>query len=399
MLDRAGDGNRHGRKTGNSDAEDGNRHGRKTWNGGAEAGNKRGNEVRSKARRGIRKAWAKEEGEPGYGESLWCLLGGYFWQYRRTVLVFLLFSLIYLGIFPLYDLETEAVLYAAALCMLSGLAIVGVRFCGYVKEHRERMRGLKNIGIEYDSLSGGRNPVEQDYQRMLRALGRIHEAYITDMETKRQETLDYYTAWVHQIKTPIAVMRIQLQGEDIPEHQALLAELFRIEQYVEMVLCYMRLNSDSSDLVIKLYDLDGIIRRAVHKYAPQFVQKRLRLVYEPVQMTVLTDEKWLQFVIEQLLSNAIKYTGRGTVTISVTQDKVLRVADTGMGIAPEDLPRIFERGFTGYNGRTDRKSTGLGLYLCKRAADRLSAAISVQSVPGEGSVFSVDLHTDPLEVE
>ena len=104
-------------------------------------------------------------------------------------------------------------------------------------------------------------------------------------------------------------------------------------------------------------------------------------------------------MIEQLLSNAIKYTGRGTVTISVTQDKVLRVADTGMGIAPEDLPRIFERGFTGYNGRTDRKSTGLGLYLCKRAADRLSAAISVQSVPGEGSVFSVDLHTDPLEVE
>lgn len=337
--------------------------------------------------------------EAGNGEIWYRLMGGYFWQYRLTVLVFLLFSLIYFCIFSLYDLETEAVLYAAALCLLVGFCIVGVRFYGYIKAHRERMRVLKNIGIEYDRLSGGRNPVEQEYQRMLRALGHICENYMTDMETKRQETLDYYAAWVHQIKTPIAVMRMQLQGEDIPEHQALLAELFRIEQYVEMVLCYMRLNSDSSDLVIKLYDLDGIIRRAVHKYASQFVQKRLRLVYEPVQMTVLTDEKWLQFVIEQLLSNAIKYTGRGTVTISVTQDKVLRVADTGMGIAPEDLPRIFERGFTGYNGRTDRKSTGLGLYLCKKAADKISAAISVQSAPGEGSVFSVDLHTNPLEVE
>ncbi len=314
-------------------------------------------------------------------------------------MTFALFSGIYLSVFSLYDLETEAVLYAASLCLLAALVIVGGRFYRYTREHRQRLRALQNIRLEFDSLPENRNPVEQDYRRMLRELGHIYESCVTDMETKRQETMDYYTAWVHQIKTPIAVMRMQLQGEDTPEHQALLAELFRIEQYVEMVLCYMRLNSDSSDLVIGQYDLDKIIRRAVHKYASQFVQKRLRLVYEPVQAEVLTDEKWLQFVIEQLLSNAIKYTARGAVTITVTEDKVLQIADTGMGIAKEDLPRIFEKGFTGYNGRMDRKSTGLGLYLCRRAADRISAAVSVQSAPGEGSVFSVDLHTEPLEVE
>lgn len=335
----------------------------------------------------------------GKEEKWYRLLGSFLRQYRATALSFLLFSVIYAVVFSLYDLETEAVLYAAGVCLLAGFFIVGVRFYRYVREHRERLRALKNIELEFDRLPANRNPVEQDYQQMLRALGHIFETCVTDMEMERQETLDYYTAWVHQIKTPIAVMRMQLQGEDTPEHQALLAELFRIEQYVEMVLCYMRLNSESTDLVIGPYDLDRIIRQAVHKYAPQFVQKRLKLVYEPVQVTVLTDEKWLQFVIEQLLSNAIKYTNRGAVTISVTEDKVLRIADTGMGIAAEDLPRIFEKGFTGYNGRADRKSTGLGLYLCRKAADKLSAAISVQSTPGEGTVFSVDLHTDFLEVE
>lgn len=335
-----------------------------------------------------------------YKEEKWYwLLGSFLGQYRAATLSFLLFSAIYYIVFSLYDLETEAVLYAAGLCLLAVFAIVGVRFYRYVKEHRERLRVLKNIELEFDRLPESRNPVERDYQRMLRALGHIWKNCVTDMEMKRQETTDYYTAWVHQIKTPIAVMRMQLQGEDTPEHQILLAELFRIEQYVEMVLCYMRLSSESTDLVIGQYGLDRIIRRAVRKYAPQFVQKRLKLVYEPVQVTVLTDEKWLQFVIEQLLSNAIKYTSRGAVTISVTEDKVLQIADTGMGIAAEDLPRIFEKGFTGYNGRTDRKSTGLGLYLCRKAADKLSAPISVQSVPGEGTVFSVDLHTDFLEVE
>lgn len=353
-----------------------------------------------KKKNGCEKEKISENKQNEYREEKWYwIFGSFLRQYRAAALSFLLFSFIYAIVFSLYDLETEAVLYAAGLCMLAAFFIVGVRFYGYVRERRERLRVLKNIRLEFDRLPESKNPIEQDYQQMLRALGHICETCVTDMEMKRQETLDYYTAWVHQIKTPIAVMRMQLQGEDTPEHQALLAELFRIEQYVEMVLSYMRLNSESTDLVIGQYDLDGIIRRAVRKYAPQFVQKRLQLVYEPMQVTVLTDEKWLQFVIEQLLSNAIKYTSRGTVTISVTGDKVLRIADTGMGIAAEDLPRIFEKGFTGYNGRADRKSTGLGLYLCRKAADKLSAAISVQSAPGEGTVFSVDLHTDALEVE
>ena len=191
---------------------------------------------------------------------------------------------------------------------------------------------------------------------------------------------------------------MMLQAEDTKENRELLAQLFRIEQYAEMALGYLRLDSDSSDFIFQEYSLDDIIRQAIHKYAAQFVRKRIRLQYEPVNITVLTDEKWLLFIIEQILSNAVKYTQEGKVTITVTKEKVLQIADTGIGIAPEDLPRIFEKGFTGYNGRADRKSTGLGLYLCKMAADRLSHQIDADSEAGKGTVFSIDLSTEKLSL-
>lgn len=137
--------------------------------------------------------------------------------------------------------------------------------------------------------------------------------------------------------------------------------------FAAVVICvpffYLRLGSESSDYVFREYDLDTIIRQAIHKYAPQFIRRRIRLEYTPVKIRVLTDEKWLLFIIEQVMSNSIKYTQQGSVTITVTPDKVLKIADTGIGIASEDLPRIFEKGFTGYNGRLDKKSTGLGLVL------------------------------------
>lgn len=320
-------------------------------------------------------------------------------QYRFEWLLLLLSAAVYMGVFFLYDLETEAVLYAASLCLLALAAVLTVRFYFYVKRHRERLDILNNVELKFERLPESRSLLEQDYQDMLWRLGQLYNIELTERKTERQETLNYYTAWVHQIKTPIAVMRMQLQGKDTEENRALLAELFRIEQYVEMVLCYMRLDGDSSDLRIEQYDLDNIIRQAVHKYAGQFVQKRLRLIYEPVRVSVLTDEKWLLFLIEQILSNAVKYTNSGSVTITVGGDKVLQIADTGIGIAAEDIPRIFEKGFTGYNGRADKKSTGLGLYLCKKAADKISASVSVESVQGKGSVFYVDLSTTELKVE
>lgn len=323
----------------------------------------------------------------------------FFWEQRMIGLFLILAVAIFALVFSMYDIKLEAILYASMLCLTAGLLFEGVHLISYLRRHTEQQKRLQGLPISYTELLPPRTLAEQDLQAMVQKLGEQYTAVITDWQRQQKESLDYYSAWVHQIKTPISSMKMILQQEDTEENHLLSAELFRIEQYTEMALQYLRLDSKTNDFVFQQYDLDSIIRQAIRKYAPQFILRKIRLIYEPVSMTILTDEKWMLFLLEQLLSNAIKYTPHGSVTISVTPEKVLQVADTGIGIAPEDLPRIFEKGFTGYNGRADKKSTGLGLYLCQQAAKKISVSLSVTSEVGKGSVFSVHLDIPPLQVE
>lgn len=218
------------------------------------------------------------------------------------------------------------------------------------------------------------------------------------MNMKYSDMVDYYTMWVHQIKTPIASMHLILQKEDSEDSRRLRAELFRVEQYVQMVLCFLRLDSDFTDYVIKEYRVDDIIRPAVRRLAPQFIMKKLSLEYEQTDEVALTDEKWLSFVVEQVLSNAVKYTSAGSISIKCDGDRLV-ISDTGIGIAAEDLPRIFDKGYTGFNGRADRKASGIGLYLCRRICDNLGHSIKAESVPGHGTTIIIGLERDKLEVE
>ena len=240
---------------------------------------------------------------------------------------------------------------------------------------------------------------DEDYQQILRLLSEEHSHYRTQTNRKYADMIDYYTVWAHQIKTPIASMRLHLQNEDSVLSRTLASDLHRIEQYVEMVLTFLRLNSESTDYVIKEYDLDKIIKQAVRKFSADFIGRKLSLVYNPVNTMVITDEKWLSFVIEQVLSNALKYTPAGSITITLENEKTLRIRDAGIGIAPEDLPRIFENGYTGYNGRADKKASGIGLYLCKRICNNLGHTINAQSIVDVGTIIDIDLTHVKLEVE
>lgn len=307
--------------------------------------------------------------------------------------------IIFYIVFYLYQLEMEAYWYATGLSLLFFVIILMVRFSRYSYQHKIRQQILSSIEFNWHQLQFSESLIESDYQEMLQTLGKRCVELSTQLKNETQESIAYYTTWVHQIKTPISVMQMMLQSEDIEEHRALSVELFRIEQYVEMVLNYIRLGSSHNDFVFQEYNLNTLVRQSIHKYAAQFVHRKLQLIYEPMDIMVLTDEKWTIFIIEQLLSNAIKYTYQGSVKICVTEDRKLTVADTGIGIAPEDLPQIFEKGFTGYNGRADKKATGLGLYLCKQAAEKLGISITVQSEPGVGTVFTLDLAKKKLEVE
>ena len=264
--------------------------------------------------------------------------------------------------------------------------------------HRQLSDALKSIRVSDEQLPPPENLIEEDYRQLIRALGEEKQRQASAMDLRMSDMQDYFTLWAHQIKTPIAAMRLILQTK--PENSAMEieGELFRVEQYVEMVLNYLRLDSDSTDFVFRTCALDDIIRQCVRKYAKQFIRKRIRLEYEGTALQVLTDEKWLCFVIEQILSNALKYTSAGSIRI-FTQGETLVIADTGMGIAPEDLPRVFEKGYTGYNGRTDKKATGIGLYLCKRILNRLGQEISISAQVGKGTRVSIDLSREELTVE
>lgn len=311
---------------------------------------------------------------------------------HTAILLFFVMTAINGAVFFLYDILTEPLLYATLIAFLLLAALLVADYFKEKERQAERARRLSSILIDWRALPDAVTLAENDYQKMIDALGKELEKLTERAAQERQDMLDYYTAWVHQIKTPIAVMRLKL-SEDTAEHRALSAELSRIERYVDMVLQYIRIDSDSTDLVIREYKLDTLIREALRKQAEQFIEKRLILKYTPTEATVITDQKWLIFILDQLLSNAVKYTPAGTVTISFS-DGILTVSDTGIGIAPEDLPRVFDKGYTGTNGRLGQKSSGLGLYLAKKAADMLSVPLSVESAIGVGSSFHLNLRQD-----
>ena len=215
-----------------------------------------------------------------------------------------------------------------------------------------------------------------------------------EWQTREQDLAEYYTMWVHQIKTPIAALKLLLEEKNTEgENTEELGELFSIEQYVKMALQYTKLDGETTDFVFQTVPLDTVVRQAVRQYARQFIHKKIRLEYEELGVSVLTDEKWLEFVMEQLLSNAIKYTESGSVTISMEGD-CLVIADNGIGIRAEDIPRVMERGYTGYNGHANKRSTGIGLYLCRRILKKLGHSFSIESEEGEGTRVRIGFVTE-----
>ena len=249
--------------------------------------------------------------------------------------------------------------------------------------------------------------VELLYREIIRKLDGMRMEVETDRHRSLEEMTDYYTMWAHQIKTPIFALRLLLQEEPERNRESL-AQLFRIEQYVEMVLGYLRTEDMSADLKLARSSLDRIIREQIHKYAGIFVAKKLSLSYEGTDATVLTDEKWLGFVIGQILSNALKYTRTGGIEIwledergnrtSNTAPAILVIADTGIGIQAEDLPRIFEKGYTGVNGREDNRATGIGLYLSRKILKKLGHEITVDSQVDKGTEVRLSLWKKELDM-
>lgn len=307
----------------------------------------------------------------------------------------------------LYDIPFEKTRYIAEF---SG---AGVFLCLLVDilKYAERWKELKRCIATSDTYPGMFYTVPGDlealYRSMIAKMRQEKEELIFEDQKRYTEMMDYYGMWAHQIKTPIAAMRILVQSgmdrEENEENQKLFRqlqmELFKTEQYVEMVLSYLKIGDIAKDMVLERCDLGKVVRQAVKKYSRLFILQKLSLEMGEIAEIVLTDEKWLSFVVEQILSNALKYTKSGSVSIYLEQEGVLVIKDTGIGISAEDLPRIMEKGYTGYNGRIDKRSTGIGLYLCKKVMDKLHHQLRIDSEDGKGTKVVLDLRWTQLDLE
>ncbi|MGI6004823.1 MAG: sensor histidine kinase [Christensenellales bacterium] len=312
------------------------------------------------------------------------MIRGYLLSRRALFVFFLLVVFFFALVYFLYDLDMRPIAYS--------LVILTFIFCGYIAVDAVRFaskaRVLENIQKNLSASSSDfprpSGCIEEQYQRIIETLYAIIQRTCDELSGAHSEQMDYYTMWMHQIKVPISAMQMALESQDHPD-PVMRQELFRVDQYVEMALAYVKMRQMASDLVIRPYRIDEIVRDSIRKYSPLFIYKKLHISAGGEKAQVCTDSKWLGFVFEQVLSNAVKYTQPGGTITVVYDEHALSVEDTGIGIRQEDMHRIFEKGYTGYNGRLDKRASGLGLYMAKRVADALSVNIRIKSTLGEGT--------------
>lgn len=276
--------------------------------------------------------------------------------------------------------QTDPLVTRYALLLIGVLMLALLVFDGL--SYAAKLAALEQFDTETGKLPAAHDALEAQYQALILRERQTYRRYRDAQSTARAEALEYYTLWVHQIKTPIAALRLLL--DESAQDGAALAELFRIEQYADLALRYVKLDSISADLVITRCALLPIVSASIKKYALAFIRRNLTVSIGALPESVTTDAKWLAFILEQIISNSVKYTKVGGVNVYGDGDALV-IADTGIGIRPDDLPRIFEKGFTGYNGRLDLRASGIGLSLAKRAADALGIVLTATSAIGSGT--------------
>ena len=326
-----------------------------------------------------------------------------FLKIRKVLIIIFIGIVVIFGIlFYLYDIPFDAIIYGCELSFVWCAVCLFIDFYKYYKRHKLLHINREQFFDDAEQLPEHMDIIEYDYQELAKKLYQAKQELISKNRIAKKELLDYYGMWVHQIKTPIAALDILLQNTERMLYQLdekemmqkaisvsdMKMELFKIEQYVEMALNYLRVEDISSDLVFKKHELDDMVRQVIRKYAKIFISKKIKIDFKLTKACIVTDEKWFIFVLEQIISNALKYIKKGQIFIYM-KEKSLVIEDTGIGIPAEDLPRIFEKGFTGENGRSFTKSTGMGLYLCKNLCDKLGLGLKITSKENEGTEVSI----------
>lgn len=300
------------------------------------------------------------------------------------IMIFYIFTLYLCGV------SAADIRYFAGLEIV--FLVVSAVFCGIRYWYRLRTvkRQIRDYMQGMQALSDTEDALEEVYMDALEQL-----------QNKRQEEKGAYRNQQREEQKQTEDETVGMEKSVLYDMQQ---ELFWINQYVNMALQYQRMNSGMNDLVLEMVSADQVVRTAIRRFAPIMIRKKIAIHYEECREMVLSDEKWLEFVVEQILSNAIKYSGENhAVTIHINRNEAdntceFVISDQGIGIRKEDLPRIFEKGYTGYNGRADKTSTGIGLYLCREITKKLGHGIMITSEIGKGTDVTIVFERNNLDV-
>lgn len=290
---------------------------------------------------------------------------------NQSVILFgyLLVCIVFITISVLVTLEIEYVFL--------GIEILGFILFIYLIVH----------WFQYQKLSD----VKDDNERLLNENKNLK----SEMLNQKDDLNAYFLMWLHQIKTPMTVSKLLLEKPDDTTNTKLKMQLMYIEQYINMAMNYLKMIDHSTDMDITEVNLDDIIKNLLKKYSLLFIHNHISLEYQSNLTYVISDSQWLTILIEQILSNALKYTENGKIAIQYLEEKhALEIRDTGIGIRSEDIPKIFDRGYSGFNGRMNEKSSGLGLYLARKISERLNIQIEVESKLSKGSIFRLVFPTN-----
>ncbi|WP_414053071.1 sensor histidine kinase [Macrococcus animalis] len=283
---------------------------------------------------------------------------------QREVYFVLLICALFFFIMLMYNVPLQAYLLGIGIVTFILAIYWSIRYLSYKKE-RTIIEKNEDLRIENHRL---RN----------------------DFINYQSEVESYFLMWVHQIKTPITASKLLLEEPDDYVVDNVRNEILQIDNYTNLALNYLKLMNQKTDMVFMEVSVDELIRPLIKRYAIQFIHHQTKLHYEKSEAVILTDAKWSSIMIEQILNNALKYARGKDVWIAYDETtKTLSIRDNGMGINASDLPKIFDQGFSGYNGRLNEKSSGIGLYIVRTIAKRLGHKVNVTSTLNEGSNFTI----------
>lgn len=322
-------------------------------------------------------------------------------DYLKDRTLFLLINFILLiiicGIMFLVSISNNIIIFMFCLWVLPLLSYFIIEFIkqknfynelNAIMDSLDQKYLLSEIMKEPESIEG-----KMLYELLKQANKDMHE-HVKKHREMQSDYREYIETWVHEIKTPIASARLMIENNQNEITRNINYEMKKIEEYIEQVLYYSRSNDVSKDYIIKEISLETLVRSVIKKNSRDFISRNISIDIEAVEGTVYSDAKWLEFILNQLMGNAIKYTkgSKGKVKISTIRNEnniVLTIEDNGIGILDKDIGRVFEKGFTGENGRKFGRSTGIGLYLCQKLAAQLGLGLTLTSKSGEGTMVSI----------